>query len=113
MSLVGTRPPTLDEWEKYEPHHRAKGIVFFDEIKEQFDYYESTFEKAAKQNTQLVHPVRLTKARKNVLEMYRKWGYGTVEFYFWCRIPKQKAKSIVRRVLPKETRQKIKQLLHK
>ena len=90
-----------------------KGIAFFDEIKEQFDYYESTFEKAAKRNTQLVHPVKLTKARKKVLEMYRKWGYGTVEFYFWCRIPKQKAKSIVRRVLPKETRQKIKQLLHK
>ena len=22
MSLVGTRPPTLDEWEKYELHHR-------------------------------------------------------------------------------------------
>lgn len=24
MSLVGTRPPTLDEWEKYSPHHRAR-----------------------------------------------------------------------------------------
>ena len=24
MSLVGTSPPTLDEWEKYEPHHRAR-----------------------------------------------------------------------------------------
>lgn len=24
MSLVGTRPPTLDEWDKYEPHHRAR-----------------------------------------------------------------------------------------
>ena len=24
MSLVGTRPPTVDEWEKYEPHHRAR-----------------------------------------------------------------------------------------
>lgn len=24
MSLVGTRPPTLDEWEKYELHHYAK-----------------------------------------------------------------------------------------
>jgi lipopolysaccharide/colanic/teichoic acid biosynthesis glycosyltransferase len=24
MSLVGTRPPTLDEWEKYELHHRAR-----------------------------------------------------------------------------------------
>lgn len=22
--MVGTRPPTLDEWEKYELHHRAR-----------------------------------------------------------------------------------------
>ena len=24
MSLVGTRPSTVDEWEKYEFHHRAR-----------------------------------------------------------------------------------------
>ena len=24
MSLVGTRPPTPDEWERYEPHHRVR-----------------------------------------------------------------------------------------
>ena len=24
MSLVGTRPPTVDEWKRYEPHHRAR-----------------------------------------------------------------------------------------
>ena len=24
MSLVGTRPPTVDEWEKYDMHHRAR-----------------------------------------------------------------------------------------
>ena len=24
MSIVGTRPPTLDEWNKYELHHRAR-----------------------------------------------------------------------------------------
>lgn len=24
MSLVGTRPPTVDEWELYEPHHRRE-----------------------------------------------------------------------------------------
>ena len=24
MSLVGTRPPTADEWEQYEAHHRAR-----------------------------------------------------------------------------------------
>ena len=23
MSLVGTRPPTVDEWEQYELHHRS------------------------------------------------------------------------------------------
>ena len=24
MTVVGTRPPTLDEWNKYELHHRAR-----------------------------------------------------------------------------------------
>lgn len=24
MILVGTRPPTVDEWEKYEMHHRSR-----------------------------------------------------------------------------------------
>ena len=24
MSLVGTRPPTLDEWNRYDPHHRIR-----------------------------------------------------------------------------------------
>lgn len=24
MSIVGTRPPTLDEWERYDKHHRAR-----------------------------------------------------------------------------------------
>ncbi len=24
MTYLGTRPPTLDEWEKYELHHRAR-----------------------------------------------------------------------------------------
>lgn len=24
MSIVGTRPPTLNEWNKYELHHRAR-----------------------------------------------------------------------------------------
>ena len=33
MSLVGTRPPTVDEWDKYELHHRARlatkpGLIF-------------------------------------------------------------------------------------
>lgn len=36
MSLVGTRPPTVDEWDKYDLHHRARlatkpGMDWFDE----------------------------------------------------------------------------------
>lgn len=27
MSLVGTRPPTVDEWEQYEYHHRARMAI--------------------------------------------------------------------------------------
>ena len=27
MSLVGTRPPTLDEWEHYDLHHRARMAI--------------------------------------------------------------------------------------
>ncbi|MGN0363516.1 MAG: exopolysaccharide biosynthesis polyprenyl glycosylphosphotransferase [Bilifractor sp.] len=27
MSLVGTRPPTVDEWEKYKPYHRSRMAV--------------------------------------------------------------------------------------
>lgn len=27
MSLVGTRPPTVDEWEKYDLHHRARMAI--------------------------------------------------------------------------------------
>ena len=27
MSLVGTRPPTVDEWERYELHHRGRLAV--------------------------------------------------------------------------------------
>ena len=32
MSLVGTRPPTLDEWEKYEPHH-SRYVCFMRTLK--------------------------------------------------------------------------------
>ena len=46
MSLVGTRPPTVDEWEQYELHHRSRmsintiiGIERTDSIKELAELY--------------------------------------------------------------------------
>ena len=35
MSIVGTRPPTLDEWNKYELHHRAR-LLFLSRQKETY-----------------------------------------------------------------------------
>ena len=32
MSIVGTRPPTLDEWNKYELHHRARLVMVSEAI---------------------------------------------------------------------------------
>lgn len=90
-----------------------KGADFFESVKDQFVYYESAFEKAANWNTQLVNPVRHTKAREKVLNLYKKWGYRAVERYFWCVVQKRRVKILARKILPKVVRQKIKKLLHR
>lgn len=90
-----------------------KGITFFENVKNQFIYYESTFEKVAKRNTQLVHPVECTKERNQILTLYRKWGYRTVEIYFWCDVQKSKVKKLARQIFPKKARQIIKKILYR
>lgn len=50
MSIVGTRPPTLDEWNKYELHHRARLA-----IKPGMEREESIFK------LRLVKPISLSK----------------------------------------------------
>jgi len=57
MSLVGTRPPTLDEWEKYEPHHRARmaikpGITGMWQVSGRSDITD--FEEVVKLDTQYI-----------------------------------------------------------
>ncbi len=57
MSLVGTRPPTLDEWEKYEPHHRARmaikpGITGMWQVSERSDITD--FEEVVKLDTEYI-----------------------------------------------------------
>lgn len=57
MSLVGTRPPTLDEWEKYELHHRARlaikpGITGMWQVSGRSDITD--FEEVVKLDIQMV-----------------------------------------------------------
>ena len=57
MSLVGTRPPTLDEWQKYKLHHRARlavkpGITGMWQVIGRSDI--TNFEKVVKLDTQYI-----------------------------------------------------------
>lgn len=57
MSLVGTRPPTVDEWEKYELHHRSRmsikpGITGMWQVSGRSDITD--FEEAVKLDTEYI-----------------------------------------------------------
>ena len=57
MSLVGTRPPTVDEWEKYELHHRSRmsikpGITGMWQVSGRSDITD--FEKIVKLDTEYI-----------------------------------------------------------
>ena len=43
MTLAGTRPPTLDEWNKYELHHRARLAITEKEGQNKFEIYDKLF----------------------------------------------------------------------
>ena len=57
MSLVGTRPPTVDEWDKYELHHRARlaikpGVTGMWQVSGRSDITD--FEQVVKLDTQYI-----------------------------------------------------------
>ena len=58
MSLVGTRPPTVDEWEKYDLHHRARlavrpGITGMWQVSGRSDITD--FEEVVKLDTEYIY----------------------------------------------------------
>ena len=63
MSLVGTRPPTVDEFEAYEPHHRARlacrpGITGMWQISGRSNITD--FEKVVQLDTQYINEWKLS-----------------------------------------------------
>ena len=70
MSLVGTRPPTPDEWEKYEYHHRARlatkpGITGMWQVSGRSEITD--FEEVVKPNTGYIQSWSLGKDIKILL----------------------------------------------
>lgn len=64
MSLVGTRPPTLDEWKEYDPHHRQRmrakpGITGLWQINGRSEITD--FEEIVKLDTKYIREWTLTK----------------------------------------------------
>lgn len=61
MSLVGTRPPTVDEWEQYELHHRSRmstkpGITGMWQVSGRSDITD--FEEVVRLDTEYIEKIR-------------------------------------------------------
>lgn len=71
LTYLGTRPPTLDEWEKYEPHHRARmafrpGITGLWQVSGRSNITD--FEEVVKLDTQYISEWSLAKDFKIIFQ---------------------------------------------
>lgn len=67
MSLVGTRPPTVDEWEQYELHHRSRmstkpGITGMWQVSGRSDITD--FEEVVRLDTEYIYQIWTTYNKK-------------------------------------------------
>lgn len=68
MSLVGTRPPTVDEWEQYELHHRSRmstkpGITGMWQVSGRSDITD--FEEVVRLDTEYIENWTIDHMKKN------------------------------------------------
>ena len=80
MSLVGTRPPTVDEWEKYELHHRSRmsikpGITGMWQVSGRSDITD--FEEVVKLDTEYIENWSIGKENYNGFKLKCE-GYNTI-----------------------------------
>lgn len=76
MSLVGTRPPTVDEWEQYEPHHRARmafrpGLTGLWQVSGRSNITD--FEEVVKLDTKYID----------------EWSFNCIRYEFWTVLFKE------------------------
>ena len=82
MSLVGTRPPTVDEWEQYELHHRSRmsikpGITGMWQASGRSDITD--FEEVVKLDTEYIEKGELYSLPFNMYTFNKRWGVVTPE----------------------------------
>ena len=79
MSLVGTRPPTVDEWEQYELHHRSRmstkpGITGMWQVSGRSDITD--FEEVVRLDTEYTLPYVRSAGHAHVLAMEQIMSTG-------------------------------------
>ena len=60
-----------------------KGKSLFEQNKDNYYYYISSFDKVSKHNKQLNHPSEKGQKRAKLLDIYIRKGYKGIEQYFW------------------------------
>ena len=90
MSIVGTRPPTLDEWNKYELHHRARlaikpGITGMWQVSGRSEITD--FEEVVKLDTEYISEWNVYSSKKKNLK--EKIHDGNRQDYFKEKIKEE------------------------
>lgn len=89
------------------------GISCLEQCKGNLDMYESTFESAARGNTQLREPSQYPQNREKLLDTYKKNGYEAVEKYYKKVYRMSVVKSRIAMLLPKSIKKILKAILYK
>lgn len=82
MSLVGTRPPTVDEWEQYELHHRSRmsikpGITGMWQASGRSDITD--FEEVVKLDTEYIEKEDVAAVKESFSKMLENGTYAQGE----------------------------------
>ncbi len=85
-----------------------KGIDFIKKNRNLFDLYKSSFEKAAKGNTQLNRPSRYDTKRETILELYADKGWKAVDERFNKNIGIRKYAGVLKSMIPARVKRTIK-----
>lgn len=89
-----------------------KGGAFFEEIKNELEFFESDIERVARHNAQLNSPSAAENCRHQVLESYKNGGYAGLHSFYLSRVSgaKRLAYGICAR-LPKGLKRNVKVML--
>ena len=90
-----------------------KGAEVCEKISNTLYMCESSFDKIARKNGQLLHPSTQSNRRGIVMEIYQNNGYKGIETWFHTKYRKQIAIHTIYNLIPRKPRILLKKLLKK